>query len=402
MSTLTAAHEVTNEQTSCLNRDFRSLKLYVAPMVLQSELTFRVLCRKYNKDIVTYAPMLSSKQFVRDKTYRDQQFQTANGDRPLIAQFAGNDAQTLIAAARLIQTKVDAIDLNFGCPENVARKGNYGAFLMKDPNKVVDIVRQMVNALKPLPVTCKIGWRNMEIISRNIGEDYRERYLYAKAWKLLAAAWYVYMVGPGITKARKYRRQILTPSDRLNDVLYPCRSFNGNIGSPMDCITCLNITGADGVMSAEAILGNPSLYRSLTCIDGTLQLKKLPILPPTQIAYDYLDCVKMYPPYDMIKVVKPHLYRILHGLFPYDKELLGRLQKCKKNMEDYRSCVDYATKIETQLLDFLNYEQNGADLKESFLGRLHSSYYLRHREQRNSLAINIIFDKHEQFSRGLT
>ena len=70
-------------------------------------------------------------------------------------------------------------------------------------------------------------------------------------------------------------------------------------------------------------------------------------------------------------------------------------------MEDYRSCVDYATRIETQLLNFLNYEQNSADLKESFLGRLHSSYYLRHREQRNSLASNIIFDKHEQFSRGL-
>ena len=55
-----------------------------------------------------------------------------------------------------------------------------------------------------------------------------------------------------------------------------------------------------------------------------------------------------------------------------------------------------------QLLNFLTYEQNGADLKESFLGRLHSSYYLRHREQRNSLASNIILDKHEQFSRGLT
>ena len=68
----------------------------------------------------------------------------------------------------------------------------------------------------------------------------------------------------------------------------------------------------------------------------------------------------------MIKVVKPHLYRILHGLFPYDKELLGRLQKCKKNMEDYRSCVYYATRIETQLLNFVNYEQNSADLKESF------------------------------------
>ena len=143
------------------------------------------------------------------------------------------------------------------------------------------------------------------------------------------------------------------------------------------------------------------MYRSLTCIDGTLHQKKLPILPPSQIAYDYLDFVEKYPPYDLIKVVKPHLYRILHGLFPYNEELLEMLQKCEKNVEDYRSCVDYASRIEAQLLDYLSCEQNSVGLKESFLGHLHSSYYLRHREQRNSMASNIIFDKHKQFSRGL-
>ena len=403
MSALTAAHEVTNEQTSCLNRDFRSLKLYVAPMVLQSELAFRVLCRKYNKDIVTYTPMLSSKQFVRDKTYRDQQFQTANDDRPLIAQFAGNDAQTLIAAARLIQTKVDAIDLNFGCPENVARKGNYGAFLMKDPNKVVDIVRQMVDALKPLPVTCKI---RLAEYGNHIPEHRRGLQGTISLCQSLEAVGCSLVCVHGRTRHNKGKKISKADLDAIRSIKRCVTSMpiisNGNIGSPMDCIECLNITGADGVMSAEAILGNPSLYRSLTCIDGTLHQKKLPILPPSQIAYDYLDCVEIYPPYDMIKVVKPHLYRILHGLFPYDKELLGRLQKCEKNVEDYRSCVDYATRIETQLLDYLSYEQNSVGLKESFLGHLHSSYYLRHREQRNSMASNIIFDKHKQFSRGLT
>ena len=36
--------------------------------------------------------MISSKKFVNDKTYRKHHFQTATGDRPLIAQFCGDNA----------------------------------------------------------------------------------------------------------------------------------------------------------------------------------------------------------------------------------------------------------------------------------------------------------------------
>ena len=108
-------------------------------MVLQSDLAFRLLCKSYNSNIVTYTPMICSSKFVNDKTYRDCHFQTTDGDRPLIAQFSGNDASMLIAAAKLIGDKIDAVDLNLGCPENIAKKGNYGSFLLKNTENVVSI-----------------------------------------------------------------------------------------------------------------------------------------------------------------------------------------------------------------------------------------------------------------------
>ena len=92
-----------------------------SPMVEQSELAYRLLCRRYNAQLC-YTPMLHAERFSRDPSYRAAQFQTCPADRPLVAQFCGHDAATLLAACRLVEGQVDAVDLNLGCPENIAKK----------------------------------------------------------------------------------------------------------------------------------------------------------------------------------------------------------------------------------------------------------------------------------------
>lgn len=54
---------------------------------------------------------------------RDEEFTTCPEDRPLFAQFCANDPDHFLEAAKLIQHQVDAVDLNLGCPQRIAKRG---------------------------------------------------------------------------------------------------------------------------------------------------------------------------------------------------------------------------------------------------------------------------------------
>lgn len=69
-------------------------------------------------------------------SYKSKFFSTCQLDRPLFAHFCGNDPETLLNAAKMLEGEADAIDINFGCPQGIARKGHYGSFLLNEPDLI--------------------------------------------------------------------------------------------------------------------------------------------------------------------------------------------------------------------------------------------------------------------------
>lgn len=100
-------------------------------------------------------------------TYRNEMWQVGESDdRPLFVQFCANDTEDLLAAARIVEPFCDAVDLNLGCPQGIAKKGHYGAFLMEDWKLIESLIRKLDQGLERVPVTAKI--RVFETVEKTV------------------------------------------------------------------------------------------------------------------------------------------------------------------------------------------------------------------------------------------
>lgn len=231
-----------------------------------------------SKDLLAYTPMFHARLFADGIPYRQSMFQPTRSpmpsppdpyhqsqlqeidlhldgnpsmDRPLFVQFCANDPDVLLDAARYVQPHCDAVDLNLGCPQGIAKKGHYGAFLQEDQDLIYRLVNKLHKELD-IPVTAK-----MRIL------DTKEKTLEYARMLLSAGASIITVHGrrreqkghnTGVAnwKMIKFLRDSLPPET----VIFA----NGNILQHEDIKTCLDATGADGIMSAEGNLRDPSIF----------------------------------------------------------------------------------------------------------------------------------------------
>ena len=244
-------------------------RIVLAPMAGISNSAFRRIAKEMGVGLVV-AEMVSDKSiFYGTKKTIDMLYMTEE-ERPISQQIFGSDKDSFVYAAKYIleTMKPDIIDINMGCPvPKVATRAQAGSALLKNPDKVYEIVKAVVDAVN-VPVTVKIrsGWDEKSINAVEI----------AKVIEKAGAS--AITVHPR-TRSQGYSGKadwniIKQVKDAVNIPVIG----NGDIKSCYDAKKMLDETNCDAVMIGRGLLGNPWLIRD--CIDylNNKKIKEVSIL----------------------------------------------------------------------------------------------------------------------------
>ncbi len=318
-------------------------QIVLAPMAGISNTSYRKIIKEMGAGLI-YAEMVSDKAicFSNEKTF--DLLKMDEKERPIAQQIFGSDKESFMEAAKIVEEKMhpDIIDINMGCPvPKVAVKAQAGSALLKDPDKVYEIVKAVVEAVK-VPVTVKIrsGWDEKHINAVEIAKKCEE-----------AGA-------SAITVHARTRSQGYSGKADWNiikevkeNVTIPVIG-NGDVTTPELAKKMLDETKCDAVMIGRGVLGNPWLIKE--CVEY-LEKGTIPT-PPTN--KEKINMMKRH--YELLLEDKPEkvanleirafILYYLKGM-PKNKEIKNKICQSKSTDEMFNIINDYLKYLEEKKED---------------------------------------------------
>ena len=264
--------------------DLGEKPVLLAPMEDVTDPSFRYICKEYGADMM-YTEFISSDGLIRDAAKTIAKMQVYNYERPIGVQLYGHIPEAIVdAAVRAEAAGPDLLDINFGCPVNkIARRGA-GSGMMREPDKMVEITRRVVEAVK-LPVTVKtrLGWDEDSKIIVELAERLQDVGISA-------------LTIHGRTRQQMYKGEAdwtLIGEVKANPRMHIPIIGNGDITTPQRAKECFDRYGVDGIMIGRASFGHPWIFREVKHYLATGE-----ILPPMSVA-------------DRVELAKRHLTKSL-------------------------------------------------------------------------------------------
>ena len=243
-------------------------KLVLAPMAGVTDLAFRTICRELGAGY-TLTEMVSAKALC----YQDKKtlplMQLGEDEHPAGVQIFGSDLACMEEGAAIIREVAhpDIIDINMGCPvPKVANNGD-GSGLLKDLDKACRVAEAVIKGAKDTPVTVKmrLGWDKGNIVCLELAKRLEEVGVAA-------------ITLHGRTKVQMYSGTANWDYIRqVKQALSIPVIANGDVFSGRDAERILRYTGADGVMIARGVFGNPWIFQQA---QAAIEGRQIPPLPP--------------------------------------------------------------------------------------------------------------------------
>ena len=262
-------------------------KIVLAPMAGISNSAFRRIAKEMGVGLVV-AEMVSDKAIYFGSQKTIDMLYMKDEERPISQQIFGSDKESFVYAAKYIlkNMKPDIIDINMGCPvPKVATRAQAGSALLKNPDKVYEIVKAVVDAVD-IPVTVKIrsGWDEKNINAVEIA-------------KIIEKAGASAITVHPRTRAQGYsgKADWNIIKQVKENVTIPVIG-NGDIKTCYDTKKMLDETNCDAVMIGRGVLGNPWLIRD--CIDylNGKEIKEVTILDRLNMVTKHLNYLLEFKP----------------------------------------------------------------------------------------------------------
>jgi nifR3 family TIM-barrel protein len=172
------------------------------------------------------------------------------GMHPIGAQLCGSRPELAATSARIVEERgFDVVDLNCGCPVDKVTKDGSGSGLLKTPEKLGEIIANMVAAVK-IPVTVKVraGWDDDQITVRAVT-------------RIAEEAGATMICVHGRTREQGYHgparwEWIRWAKEEAKNILV---FGNGDLFDPPSVEKMFAETGCDGVLLARGTMGRPWL-----------------------------------------------------------------------------------------------------------------------------------------------
>ena len=224
----------------------------LAPMAGICDSAFRRIAKSMGCGLLS-SEMVSDKALMYNNWKTQSMLYMTDAERPISQQIFGSGAESFKIAAAYIEEnmKPDIIDINMGCPvTKVAVKAQAGSALLKDPDKIRDIVSAVVDTVD-LPVTAKIrsGWNNKCINAVEI----------AKIVEDCGAS--AITVHPRTREERYGIRANWSIIKEVKENISIPVIGNGDIFTCYDAKRMIDETGCDAIMIGRGVLGNPWLIK---------------------------------------------------------------------------------------------------------------------------------------------
>lgn len=236
-------------QTSFLVNDLEIKgNLVLAPMDGYTDWPFRSICRELGSSI-SYTEFVKAEDVLQRPHYIKDKIHFTEDERPVFIQIYGNNADSLLKAALILQkNEPDAIDINMGCPNRSIAGRGAGAGLMRTPLKVARIVKSFSRSLD-LPITAKIrlGWKDCQngMLLSQIIEEFGGSLVAVHAR----------------SKEQGHEGEPdLNALAEIKDRLQIPVLGNGGIRQAEDIENMISTTGCDGVMIGRGAVQNPWIF----------------------------------------------------------------------------------------------------------------------------------------------